>query len=553
MRRDLGYMLVGSLMGLYPVAAVHAQVRLNQADPSIVERALPKPVESPRQPEPSITTGPRTTAAKPLVAEPRSVSAIVVDGAPEIARSAFSNAVLPYIGRTLSSDDLANLARAVADAARHAGYPFASAGIEPQSLAGGILRVRLDPGTITAVRVIGVANPLADRILTQALVSSHAVRLADLERAILLVGDIPGVTVKDSKYVRQDGFGILLVTIAEDRASAYAQIDNRGSKEVGPIRSTLLASVRGVAQTGDELGLIAAQTPFQPSEFFFLRGRYSAPVDAKGAVLTASASYGRAHPGASLKPLDVIGESVDAALAYTQPLLRTRARSVWAGLELRGLRSKQTLLQSLLRNDRLTTLTASLNGSVKLGAGVLRAEVAMMGGLPVPGVTHEGDTRTSRSDGDARFLTWGYDADWTTPVIDHVSLVLASAAQVASRPLLATAEIGAGGPQFGRGYDYAERTGDDGILGSAELRADAGRVFPGIIDRLQFYGSVDGGYVGNLRGGTGGGSLLSTAVGLRLGHGRLDGMIEAALPLNADRFDTGNRQPRISFRLSRVF
>lgn len=537
---------------LYGCGQAAAQDRLNQANPAILERALPDPSKRPAKSEPTQVETPQVPApAAPTTSH--FASAIVIDGGHEITRDAFSGAILPFIGRDLSGDDLASLSGAVATVARDAGYPFASAWIEPQGLADGVLRVRLDTGTLSAVRVIGAINPLADRILTRALVTDHAVRRADLERAILLVGDIPGVTVKDSKYVRQDGFGILLVTIAQDRTSAYAQIDNRGSKEVGPIRSTVLGNIRGLIGAGDELSVIAAQTPVQPSEFVFVRARYSAPVDADGATLSASASYGRAKPGASLAPLDVVGESYDAAVSYSKPLLRSRTRSLWAVVELRGLRSDQTLLSSPLRNDRLATLTASLNGSIKAGAGTFRAEFVMVDGLPLPGVTHQGDARISRSDGDARFVTWGYNADWITPLFDRVSLVLASEAQLASRPLLATAEIGAGGPAFGRAYDYAERTGDDGILGSGEVRVDFGRVIPNVIDRVQFYGSIDGGYVDNLRGGSGGGSLLSTAAGVRLGRGRLGGMVEVAVPLNEDRFDTGNRDPRVSFRLSRVF
>ena len=48
-------------------------------------------------------------------------------------------------------------------------------------------------------------------------------------------------------------------------------------------------------------------------------------------------------------------------------------------------------------------------------------------------------------------------------------------------------------------------------------------------------------------------SLLSVGGGARLGTGRLDSMVEIALPLNADRFDTGNRNPRISLRIARLF
>jgi hemolysin activation/secretion protein len=240
-------------------------------------------------------------------------------------------------------------------------------------------------------------------------------------------------------------------------------------------------------------------------------------------------------------------------LSYTVPLIRDRRRSVWASLDLRSLQSRQTLLDSPLRNDRLTTLTGALNGNGRLGGGVLRGSVAIVAGLPLPGMTREGDRRISRSDGDARFVTLNYDLEWTRRVSNRLTLALTSQAQVASRPLLATTEIGVGGPVFGRGYDYAERTGDDGILGGAELRADLGRLAPGVVDRAQIYGAVDGGYVGNLRNGPGGGSLLSTAAGVRVGRGRIDGMLEIALPLNRDRFDTEDRRPRISFRLSRIF
>lgn len=549
--RGVKSVLAGSAAALSPWGAAQAQTQLNRADPSILERVLPQPAEAPPAAIPTVSIAPKTVRSE-VTGDPRLATAIIVEGASEIARSRFSQILVGYIGRDLSSADLKALSHAVADVARQAGYPFATAWIEPQTMADAVLRVRLDAGSLSAVRVIGHANALADHILTATLVTGRPVRRQELERAILLVGDIPGVSVKESKYVRQDGFGILLVTIAEDRFSGYAQIDNRGSKEVGPLRSTIIANARGLLQTGDEASIVLAQTPVDPSEFLFVRGRYSMPIDANGAILSASASYGRARPGASLAPLDVTGESYDASLFYSKPLLRTRADSLWGSIELRGLRSNQSLLGFPLRNDRIATLTGSLNGTARAGSGILRGEVHLVDGLPVPGVTREGAPRGSRSDGDARFVILGYAAEWTAPLTGRVSVALASEGQVASRPLLATMEIGAGGPTFGRGYDYAERTGDNGILGSGEIRFDLGQFTRRVIDRLQVYGSIDGGYVSNLRGGSGGGGLLSTAAGIRAGRGKLSAMIEVALPLNADRFDTANRDPRVSFRMSRL-
>jgi hemolysin activation/secretion protein len=549
--RGVKSVLAGGAAALSPWGAAQAQTQLNRADPSILERVLPQAIETPPAAAPTLSIARKTVKAEARV-EPRLASAIIVEGASEIARSRFSDTLVPYIGRDLSGADLKTLSHAVADVARQAGYPFANAWIEPQGMEGGVLRVRLDAGSLSAVRVIGHANALADHLLATALVTGRPVRREQLERAILLVGDIPGVSVRESRYVRQDGFGILLVTIAEDRFSGYAQIDNRGSKEVGPLRSTLIGNARGVLRAGDEASIVLAQTPIDPAEFFFVRGRYAMSIDANGAIVSASASYGRARPGASLTPLDVTGESYDASLFYSKPLLRTRADSLWGTVELRGLRSNQSLLGFPLRNDRIATLTGSINGTARAGSGILRGELHLIDGLPLAGVTHEGDLRASRSDGDARFVILGYAAEWTAPLAGRVSVALASEGQLASRPLLATMEIGAGGPTFGRGYDYAERTGDSGVLGSGEIRFDLGRFGHPLVDRLQLYGSADGGYVANLRGGGGGGGLLSTAAGVRAGRGKLSAMIEVALPLNADRFDTRNRDPRVSFRVSRL-
>lgn len=159
----------------------------------------------------------------------------------------------------------------------------------------------------------------------------------------------------------------------------------------------------------------------------------------------------------------------------------------------------------------------------------------------------------SRVDGDARYLTASYAVEWTGGILDNVSLALASTGQVASRPLLATAEIGAGGPGFGRAYDYAERSGDQGVLGLVELRLDGRKLVPGILDSLQIFSSIDGGYVSNLDHGAGGGSLVSSSIGARLARGKLNGQVEVSLPLNADRFDTRNRNPRIALRMARSF
>jgi hemolysin activation/secretion protein len=108
-----------------------------------------------------------------------------------------------------------------------------------------------------------------------------------------------------------------------------------------------------------------------------------------------------------------------------------------------------------------------------------------------------------------------------------------------------------GGTGFVRGYDWSERTGDQGAMGMAELRYAWNKPFR-LIPRAQLYGFVDGGEVGNLGGGFGGGSLASAGAGVRADvTGRLGANLELAVPLSGPRYDTGNKSPKFRFGLVR--
>jgi len=71
---------------------------------------------------------------------------------------------------------------------------------------------------------------------------------------------------------------------------------------------------------------------------------------------------------------------------------------------------------------------------------------------------------------------------------------------------------------------------------------------------LQLYGYADGGAVGNLDGGTGGGSLFSAGGGIRASlPSRLEAGLEIGVPLKAGA-DAGDEvDPRVSFVLGTRF
>lgn len=527
-------------------SASHAQVRLDRADPAVIERDLRRAEDA----RPQQTNLEPTAETQNAGGTPVSVTA----GAIIVESSVFSNEVFaaviaPYLGRTLDAAELRELLSKVAGVARAKGYLFATASIAPQAVSAGVLRITLDEGRIDAVRSIGAPNAQVDAILHR-LVGKGPVRAGDFERVLLLAGDVAGVRVTDARYVRENGFGILLVTLADDRNAFFVQLDNRGTDIVGPVRATALASVRGVVGKGDEVSLLAASTPFDPEELVFAQLKYAAPLDDRGDIIWSSAAFGHTRPGASLEQFDVKGDSYSLGTGLSHPLVRSRNASLWGTVELRGLWLDQEILGVRIRRDRVVTLSGGLEGAAKWGGGIIRGNGALVAGLPLDGVTRMGDPLASRGDGDARFARLELYGDWTRTVATDVSIRIAGAAQLATRPLLASQELGLGGRLFGRAYDDNERSGENGVAGSVEARLDV-PTDSGLIRRVQLYGFADAGYVDNARRGLGGGDLYSAGAGLRFGLGpNLNGEAEIAAPIGADRISTGNRHPRISLRLS---
>lgn len=539
------------ILGLSMSGTAFGQVVPDRVDPALVTRSLPPKVTDEDAARQHVAQSP-TAVVKPaiaLIADNQVAHTIVVQGNGTIAAPAFAEATRPYLNRPLSQDDLRSLAGAVAGVARAQGLVLATASIEPQGLPDGKLVVSLDEGRIDAVRSIGVSSPAADRILST-LVTHRAMTKRELERTLLLVGDLPGVRIKDTRYMRQNGFGILLVTLTSSKVSAYLEFDNRGTREIGPVRGVGLVNVHDTLAANDELTLVTALTPINPREFVFVSGRYAAPLGDAGGAASLSAFYGRTHAGGSFSDLALIGNSYGFGIGYSAALQRTRRQSLWFDADIRTIVSEQSAQGYRFRDDHLTVLSGTLRANRDVAGGLLHLSAQGNVGLPVLGATHEGDPLASRYDGDARYVAGVFQADWARTIAGPFSVAVASIAQVASRPLLATAEISLGGPAFGRAYDYSERTGDQGVLGSAEFRLDLAHLLAPTAQRVQVYAFGDGGTVTNLRGGGGGGSLASAGAGLRVGQGRVDAGFEVAFPLTSDRLESGNRAPRVSGQLS---
>lgn len=540
---------VGACLALLATSPAQAQSVLDRTDPTQEEQSGQAERLEERDARPEIPVPTEARSPKTVLDGSYSIGAIVIEGAESFEQSAFLPIISEFSARTLTASELENMVERITEIARQSGLIFASAWIEPQSLGGGVLRVRLDEGTITSVRIEGHDDP-AIRAHFAPLLDGRPVTLARLERQILLADDLAGVTIRRSRFEREGEAGILVVEAHRSDFSGRIELENDGSQTIGPERARIDFNANGILSAFDEVELTYATTPFQPSELQYGRARYTMVTGSSGTKLSAVGSYSATRPGAYLKDDDVFGDSWRAGLEISQPVLRSRDASLWLSgeFEMRDLRQERE--GALYRHDRVPVARASLYSIARLDRGWARAKVTYSQGLGIFGATRLGDPIASRKDASARFSSVSAWADLKLDLTRQFSIALSGRGQIASAPLLITEDIGLGGTRYLRGYNFSERSGDEGIMGFGELRYDWPAPL-GILRKVQIYVYADGGVVGNLANGRGGGSLASSGGGLRSKITRnIDFDVEIAVPLTGPRYDTDDRSPRINLGLS---
>ena len=478
------------------------------------------------------------------------IGAVSVNSGDQISGDFLASSYEKFIGQTASQDMLRELASAISDAARNRGYIFASAQIPPQSVKIGVVEVMLDPGAIDEVRIIGSKNRRLRKILDQ--LECKAALSHIVERQLLLAGDLPGIRLVNSKYNREDGRGILVVTVREDKAEGRLALDNYGPKSLGPVRARLNLDLTGLLSDSDVLTSNVISSVLEPEELTYVNARYAVTLGDGATVVGVSGAAGRTHSGGDLSDLNLKGRNRYASIFASHALKRSNRANLWLNAELSYLDVMQSRDGILFQNEQIATAELNFSGNYDVGIGRIYGGVGVTQGLGVLGANQSGDPMNSRDNGSGEFTKANFWINSILKMGDGFGMRLAGNAQISSRPLLSPNEISIGGAYFGKGYDFSERFGDEGILGLAEVRKEFKNV-NNWLDWFQLYAFVDGGEVSNIGSGFGDGSLVSAGGGLRSQIGNLDIGIEAAAPVTDDRFESNDRSPTINVQLGLRF
>lgn len=552
----------GSLAGLALVFAFLALPALAQTtggttDAGQIERRIDDATpQQPRRPERGTNLPELPEEAGDEEAE-FILAAVSLLGVETLRAEDLAPAYEDLLAQTITTADAAEIANEITRIYRDAGYVLSRAFVPPQTIDTGVLVVRVAEGSVTEVVFEGPERMPVDLApYVGAIRGETPLTLATLERNILLIGDLPGIDVARSSLDEdEEGSGAFRLTlvIEYDAVDGTAYADNRGTPSVGRLQSWLSGGTNSLLGLGERLQAGLFTVPNQPEELLYKEISYLQPLGSAGTEALLSASHSVIDAGSSSGELNTESESHRFSLRLSHPIIRSRTENLWLNgfAEYRNAQESQSGAENF--DDRLRILRARLNynrsGETFFSSAVLRISQ----GLDVLGASRERAGPLSRFDGDPQFTKVSGDLSHSQSIYGGLSAQVSAIGQKSANSLLASEEFAVGGSRFGRAYDFAEVTGEDGVAGSLEIRYGVEDAF-GLIEFLQVYGSYDIGAVWN-RNATGTfrrHSLSSAALGVRVNLPRSIFLsFEAAKPLTRQvESSGGNTDPRYFFSLS---
>lgn len=472
------------------------------------------------------------------------LTGLTIDGVTAYPLKALAPLYDTALAREISPDDLVRIAQAITDKYRADGYFLSRAVVPPQVGPPGHARIRVYEGYIDDVKVTGDAAPALQALLA-GLTEHRPLLLSDLDRRLTLATDLPGVQTRShlEPVLDDPARHHLVVDATLQKWTGSLYVDNRGTRDVGPIQATGRVGVNSLARAGDQLALSVLTVPDNPKEFVQAELSYAAGL-ANGDRLRLAISASRAQQGASPLNNAVGNESQAASARFAVPLQRERLQSIWASVTLDVRHVEQVYTNGQAYADDLRVLRGGLQYDRSAGGGSNDAYVLVSRGLDILGASSGPSIAHSRFDADGgRFWKVNVGGSHYNDIGRYAGLYLAADAQWAPKPLLLSEQFAPGGSPYGRAYNYSEITGDKGVAGVAELRIGWDpKLRP--LTFLQTYGFVDGAQTWYIPGrfGTGGSAALASAgVGVRLSFKRTTLRFEAAKPLTRTPFETGDK------------
>jgi len=545
------------LGGVFPAGA---QERVpvpvpSTAQPGTAERQLKAPPEAAASSGASIVAMPIEPQAPPSNAAALSFTlrSLNVDDSHALSEAQLVQPYAPLLGQTITVDKVYAIANELTARYRNAGFFLSSVIVPPQSITDGNVRLRAVEGYIADISVEGAEGHRDGlfKAMARSVLADRPLRNTTLERYLLLINDLPGMTAQSVLRASQTtpGASELVVRLRTSHVGGTVSGSNRGSRVQGPVQVQTaidLDSVLGLEEDTTFQYLQAIPAP----ELRLYSFSHSERLTASGLELRLSGSHSESDPAlaAELAALNLATNTTQGSTELEYPLIRTREANLSLRTSFTYNDSQTQSLHLLQSQDKLSAVRIGMRADYadSIG-GVSNFDLEFSRGIHAFGASEFGDRLASRFDGRPEFSKVTLYLARLQSLGGGFSALIAGSGQFAFNHLLLPEVFAYGGEYLGRAYDASELVGDSGAAGKLELRYTREQ-----LNQFGWTAYVFGeeGEVWNrlaaLDKESTTQSAVSAGVGVRWSLGSwLSGYVEADKPVNHIVASVGNERVRV--------
>lgn len=440
--------------------------------------------------------------------------ALTIEGLPADAGRGVDDAVAAararLVGHRIKASEIFTQAHAIETAFAREGRVLVRVVVPAQSVTdGATLRLTVIDGVIARIDTSAVPPAVRARVarVLRVLVGRPGVRLATIERRLLLAGDVPGVTLRSTIAAgATPGTSVLLIGASYRPVRLSATLDNTLPDSLGRLSYGLGLNFNGVFGQGELLYLRANGLPNTGAGTSVLdatpRDRALAaglivPIGDNGFAANLEATDARTAPR-TLPGLFGVGSRfrrVSARLRY--PVVERRAFVLTTEAAFDAQEERVRIIDPVifpLSRDRLRIARGTADALVTLPAG---ARLSLRGtasfGLDVLGARSAADADPieplSRDGADDSFRKLEIAAGADVPLARHLALSLHGRAQTGfGDPLLNSEQIGLATLDGISPLPSGTLEGDSGYVTRGEVQVPLFASFRGVFGSLTPYG-----------------------------------------------------------------
>ena len=467
--RALAFALVGSLLALC-CGVLRAQ-QPPDAGGLLRDQPKPPPVVAPKPAPaaPAVAPAPADGGPKVVVKSFRIVGASLIPDA-ELAEQ-----LKDFVGQELTLAQLQRAAPTLIAYYAQKGY-LVRVVLPPQEVKDGIVIISVIEGRRGSLRIDRKDGARVDAARVQGFVerrlgAGEAMNIADLEEALNILNDQPGVTARSSVAPGSAERAVDVVVSVEDKPLVNIALgaDNRGAKASGTQQlngSLSLANPTGLFDVASVLVNASRGTTFGRLDYSLAAGNSGLRLGGNASAL----DYDLVQ--SEFKALQANGTARTAGLSAAYPLFRQVEHSLSLGASLDAKRLRDLTVTGETSNRRVRVAGIGLSGFASdavFGGGMTQYEASVSAGKTEQrnAAALAADLATRQVEGSYSKFNYGLrrlqslGGDW--------SFGAALRGQSASKNLDSTERFVLGGPSAVRAYPVGEAAADEGWLLSLDL------------------------------------------------------------------------------------